>query len=513
MNSNIQQPLLNRASVINDPPQPDVGDLPTQSLPTESVPQPQHVPNLTFPHNSSGGSAARIEEERMRGHLALRQGTASPAPLSFSSLFSRKTVSFLFRVVILLALSSAIFLIKNQTQYQGHGAGSGNLYWSSDFETGNLSQFGGIHTGMPSWGNSSATVVSQGGTINGLNNDGPWFAPAPHNGKYAVGLLVDGPSSDTASAGGQRAELTSGYYDTVNTERWYGLSVYIPSTPNKDSNGNTQGYNNALWETGWGTSLNLKMSTSNDPTGDSSSFQIADGANPQNGWSSAWYHIAPILYDQWVNFTIHVYWAADATGYFEVYENGQLVTLKGLSDPSFSGTRAYGPTYGVASQMVSEFDWYRSNAANYPNLLYLDDLKIGDTYAVVQPASTSTSTPTTVMTPTMTPTPPVTNTPTPSPIPISRVSLPPTVTILSPLNGSTVSRHSNVTITASASDNAGVTKVTYSINGSLLCTSTTSPYSCSWSIPGKPNATYTITATAYDAAGYTGTNSVSVTAK
>lgn len=480
MNSNIQQPLRNRASVINDPLQPDVGDLPTQSLPTASVPQPQHVPNLTSPHNSSGGPAAR------------------------------KTVSFLFRVVILLALSSAIFLLKNQTQYQGHGAGSGTLYWSADFEPGNLSQFGGIHTGMPTWGNSSATVVAQGGIIGGLNNDGPWYAPAPHHGKYAVGLLVDGPSSYTSPAGTQRAELTSGYYDSVNTERWYGLSVYIPSNPNIVNGGaRTEDY--ALWETGWGTSLNLKMSSYNDATGDYTAFQIANGANPQNGWAAAWYHISPILFDQWVNFTIHVYWATDSTGYFEVYENGQLMTLQGLSNPDFTGTRAYGPTYGAASQMVSEYDWYRG-AQSYPNLLYLDDLKIGDTYAIVQPSSTPTPTPTTVMTPIMTPTP-VTNTPTPSRNPISPVPLPPTVTILSPLNGSTVSRHSNVTITASASDNAGVTKVTYSIDGSLLCTSTTSPYSCSWSIPGKPNATYTITATAYDAAGYTGTNSVSVTAK
>jgi hypothetical protein len=104
-------------------------------------------------------------------------------------------------------------------------------------------------------------------------------------------------------------------------------------------------------------------------------------------------------------------------------------------------------------------------------------------------------------------------TPTNTPTPTSSDTVPPTVTILSPLNGSTVSRHSNVTITASASDDVGVTQVSYSINGSLLRTTTTSPYTCSWSVPGKPNTTYTITATAYDIAGLTGTNSVTVTAK
>ena len=38
----------------------------------------------------------------------------------------------------------------------------------------------------------------------------------------------------------------------------------------------------------------------------------------------------------------------------------------------------------VANQMVSEFDFYR-DAIDQPGLLYFDDLKIGDTYAVVQP--------------------------------------------------------------------------------------------------------------------------------
>ena len=263
----------------------------------------------------------------------------------------------------------------------------GNLFWSSDFESGALSAFGGVHTGLPIWGNSSATVVQQGSAVNGLNNDGPWIAPAPHNGTHAVALLVDGPASATGSAGSQRAELTSGYFDVPNTERWYGLSVYIPSVPNRDANGGEIAYNNALWETGWGSSLNLKMSQANDSTGDSNSFQIASTAATaaqKNGWSAAWYHISPIVYDQWVNFTIHVYWATDSTGYFEVYENGKLMTLTGLSDPSFRGTRVNGPNYGIASQMVSEFDFYRG-ALDQPSLLYFDDLKIGDTYDVVQP--------------------------------------------------------------------------------------------------------------------------------
>jgi polysaccharide lyase-like protein/predicted actin-binding protein len=259
----------------------------------------------------------------------------------------------------------------------------GNLFWSAGFESGDLREFAGVHTGLPTWGNSSATVVQKGSVVNGLNNPGPYVAPVPHTGSHAAALLVDGPASATGSAGGQRAELTSGYYSVSGTERWYGISVYIPSAPNRNAGGDAITYNNAVWEVGWGTSLSLKTNGTN---GDNQ-FNIANGAATtaqKNGWSSAYYNIGPILYDQWVNFTIHVFWATDSTGYFEVYENGALKTLTGDSVPSFSGTRVNGPNFGVSNQMVSEYDWYRGSS-DLPSLLYLDDLKIGDTYAVVQP--------------------------------------------------------------------------------------------------------------------------------
>ena len=282
--------------------------------------------------------------------------------------------------------TTTFFTTTSTTSTTTTTAPAGNLFWSAGIENGNLNAFG-VHTGMPAWGNSSAAVVQQGSLVGGLNHDGPWVAPAPDSGKYAIAQLVDGPATDVGSAGGQRAELSSSNYELPGTERWYGISVYIPSDPNKDANGGVTAYNNAIWEIGWGTSLMLKTSEDGSSSGDSNSFQIANGAatSPQkNGWSSAYYHLSPIVFDQWVHFTIHVYWAIDSTGYFEVYENGKLMTLTGLSNPSFSSTRVNGPNYGVPDQMYSEFDWYRG-PLNVPSLLYLDNLKIGDTYNVVQP--------------------------------------------------------------------------------------------------------------------------------
>ena len=77
----------------------------------------------------------------------------------------------------------------------------------------------------------------------------------------------------------------------------------------------------------------------------------------------------------------------------------------------------------------------------------------------------------------------------------------PTVSITSPANGAIVARKSTVTITATASDNVGVTRVDFLVNGALQCTDTTAPYSCNWSVPDARNKTYQLQARAFDQAG------------
>jgi hypothetical protein len=84
----------------------------------------------------------------------------------------------------------------------------------------------------------------------------------------------------------------------------------------------------------------------------------------------------------------------------------------------------------------------------------------------------------------------------------------PAVSISAPGNGATVS--GNVTITANASDNVGVSSVTISAGGTALCTAATAPYSCSWNTaPVANGGPYTITATALDAAGNSNSASIS----
>ncbi len=90
---------------------------------------------------------------------------------------------------------------------------------------------------------------------------------------------------------------------------------------------------------------------------------------------------------------------------------------------------------------------------------------------------------------------------------------PPTVAITSPANGAIVARKSNVTITATASDNVGVTRVEFLVNGALQCTDTTAPYSCVWRVPAAMNKTHQLQARAFDAANNSATASIQVTAQ
>lgn len=94
--------------------------------------------------------------------------------------------------------------------------------------------------------------------------------------------------------------------------------------------------------------------------------------------------------------------------------------------------------------------------------------------------------------------------------PVSGDNIPPTVSITNPANGGFVARKSTVTITATANDNVGVTRVEFLVNGALQCTDTTAPYSCNWRVPAAPNKTFQIQARAFDQAGNSSSAAVTV---
>src|SRR5207248_8577128 len=79
-----------------------------------------------------------------------------------------------------------------------------------------------------------------------------------------------------------------------------------------------------------------------------------------------------------------------------------------------------------------------------------------------------------------------------------------------PANGATVS--GTTSVTASASDNVGVTKVEFYLDGALKATDTTPPYAWSWDTTTSANGSHSLVTKAYDAANNVGTSAtVSVT--
>ena len=87
---------------------------------------------------------------------------------------------------------------------------------------------------------------------------------------------------------------------------------------------------------------------------------------------------------------------------------------------------------------------------------------------------------------------------------------PPATSISAPANGATIS--GTTSVAATASDNVGVTKVEFYLDGALQSTDTTSPYAWSWNTTTSTNASHSLTTIAYDAAGNTGSSAaVSVT--
>lgn len=80
----------------------------------------------------------------------------------------------------------------------------------------------------------------------------------------------------------------------------------------------------------------------------------------------------------------------------------------------------------------------------------------------------------------------------------------PTTSVTSPADGSTVS--GTTLVTASASDDVGVSKVEFYLDGVLQSSDTSSPYEWSWDTTSVANGAYALTSKAYDAAGNSGTS-------
>lgn len=149
------------------------------------------------------------------------------------------------------------------------------------------------------------------------------------------------------------------------------------------------------------------------------------------------------------------------------------------------------PTYPPDSAICSGIS---SSQPNLPNPIQIPTISRYPTNTPTpSPTRVPTSTPTPTRVPTPTPTQPAIPTPTNSAISY------PSLTITSPASYQYIKRGSSLTAKVSVSDSTGIKRVDYSFNGPILCTSSSSPYSCTFTVPTSlPPGYNTFKATAYN---------------
>ncbi len=85
---------------------------------------------------------------------------------------------------------------------------------------------------------------------------------------------------------------------------------------------------------------------------------------------------------------------------------------------------------------------------------------------------------------------------------------PPAVTITSPANGATVS--GTVSVAVTATDNVGVSSVSFSVEGTVKATLTAAPYNFTWDASTVADGTHSLMATAKDAKGNASSYTITV---
>jgi len=86
---------------------------------------------------------------------------------------------------------------------------------------------------------------------------------------------------------------------------------------------------------------------------------------------------------------------------------------------------------------------------------------------------------------------------------------PPTVTLTAPVNDALLA--GSLSLAATASDNVAVDRVDFLVNGNVIGTDTSSPYSFDWNSASVPDGPSTITAKAWDVSANSASSSVNVT--
>jgi chitinase len=185
---------------------------------------------------------------------------------------------------------------------------------------------------------------------------------------------------------------------------------------------------------------------------------------------------------------------SSSPGYFVTFENETSIQKK----VSYAKTSGYG---GVIVWELAE--GFRPDMPVGHQDGLMQALKAAALVGSATPAPTAIPTPAPTPAPTATPMATATPTSTPTPTPTFAPNIAPTVVITSPASGTLLGRLEQVQV----STGPGVTNVALYVNGSLVSTSSTAPFTIAWSPPIAVSGTaFTLTTKAYNAAGAVATS-------
>jgi hypothetical protein len=222
-------------------------------------------------------------------------------------------------------------------------AARANTTWLGDYETGSFSQWSGVQA-----------LAGRATTVTGLVRHGTYAA------RYEVR-----PGDDPIGASGERAEAFKVTGENAGTESWWGWSTYFGddfnANPNTFWNIFTQWHHNGCCGQ---ANAHFEVDTTTSTWG----IQLRTFGGSANE-NERTFRLADFQRNVWYDFVFHVRWAADGTGFVEVWLNGERVLPLTNTPTIYSGQTVY----------VKQ-GFYRGPNSADTSVIYHDAVRRGHSY-------------------------------------------------------------------------------------------------------------------------------------
>ena len=233
------------------------------------------------------------------------------------------------------------------------GHRNGAQIWTGNFDTGDLSQWDNTFNG-----HGIKVVTADAGIVP---------REGSHFGRFEVRNEPAPWSSGVNVAMAYRYNNIAGHYDVLGDDRYYAFSMYLPAgfayVPNQQFNIFWEQHGDNTFEASALVLLDSIIRRNNPVP--SIAFQLNAGPGMSPSRKKTVWRLSDVLYNQWVDFVIHIKWAKGTGGVVEIWVNGvKKVAATGISTWYDSGQ----------STVKTQVGYYRLRESR-PAVLYMDAVK------------------------------------------------------------------------------------------------------------------------------------------